>query len=125
APAHALRTSWPRGRGTPIVLPATGADLLELGAHGGGGPALRPAPHTGTRGRRRPAHGYRGASARATGVGRITRRSVMIAVTSACGVTSKAGFTAPDPAGATGTPAKPSTSAGSRSSIGTWSPGAV
>jgi prephenate dehydrogenase len=35
APANALRTGWPRGRGTPTVLPAAGPDLLALGADGG------------------------------------------------------------------------------------------
>ncbi|MGE5826993.1 MAG: prephenate dehydrogenase [Micromonosporaceae bacterium] len=46
APAHALRTSWPRGRGTPTVLPATRPDLLELGVHGGWVTAVAADRHT-------------------------------------------------------------------------------
>lgn len=34
-PAHAARTSWPRGWGEPKQIPATVRDLLNLGAEGG------------------------------------------------------------------------------------------
>src|SRR5687767_5159287 len=54
--------------------------------------------------------------------GRITRRSVTIAVTRSAGVTSNARFRAPDPSGATRWVPAPSTSSGERSSISMSSP---
>ncbi len=59
---------------------------------------------------------------RSPSAGRMTRRSVTIAVTRSAGVTSKARFNARDPAGAVRRPPNASTSSSSRSSISISSP---
>ena len=62
---------------------------------------------------------------RSPAAGRITRRSVTIAVTRSAGVTSKARFNARAPRGAVATPPSASTSSSSRTSISMPSPDSV